>query len=294
MNNSISNRTLIKYVIIIGLIYAILRMVPAETLANKDMLLIIAVIIIGFVCLECLFKDKSEEDEDFANLPTMRAPGKAILPTKAVMTAMPPTPTKRQVATMPPTPTKRQVATMPPTVEMEQVAATMPPTPTKKQVATIMPTAIPIQKVVTVQQPMQQPMPPMQQPMPPMQQPMQYNPELELMKQQINALKNQLDSTKQPTRAQVNNDFKYNEMPVDMYVPIGNKIANNWSTDNEYAILNTNQWQVPIPRPPVCINTEPCKVCPSDGTSYLTLKNWDNARVVSETKINQQWAADQR
>jgi hypothetical protein len=92
------------------------------------------------------------------------------------------------------------------------------------------------------------------------------------------------------------NDFKYNELPDEFYNPIGNKIANEWASDNEYNLLNTNKWQVPMPRPPVCINTAPCKVCPSDGTNFLpvNLKNWDEARTISDTTINQKWAKDKK
>ena len=92
------------------------------------------------------------------------------------------------------------------------------------------------------------------------------------------------------------NDFKYNELPDEFYNPIGNRIANEWANDNEYNLLNTNKWQVPMPRPPVCINTAPCKVCPSDGTNFLpvNLKNWDEARTISDTTINQKWAKDKK
>jgi hypothetical protein len=90
----------------------------------------------------------------------------------------------------------------------------------------------------------------------------------------------------------VKNDNVYNELPSDFYTPIGDKIANEW--DNEYTILNTNKWQVPMPRPPVCINTSPCKVCPSDSSTYpVNLKEWDDSRYVSQSKINKTWAMDQ-
>jgi hypothetical protein len=334
-NSGISNRTLIKYVIIIGLIYVILKMVPAETLGNKDMMLILAVIIIGFICLECLFKDKSEED--FANMPSMRAPGKAILPgeptipvkttpgatppasPRAVQTTPPalpravqptamPTPQMQtttpalptpQMQTTPPASPRAVQATAMPTPQMRAVQATTMPTPQMRAVqATTMPTpqmqttppaspravqatAMPTPQMKAVQATT---MPPRS----------VYNEEVNEMKKQLQAqiteLRNQLQIT---SKQKVNNDFRYNELPADMYTPIGDKVANNWSTDNEYNILNSNQWQVPMPRPPVCINTEPCKVCPSDGGSYLTLKNWDQARVISENKINQRWASDQ-
>ncbi len=90
----------------------------------------------------------------------------------------------------------------------------------------------------------------------------------------------------------VKDDKVYNELPSDFYSPLGDKIANEW--DNEYTILNTNKWQVPMPRPPVCINTTPCKVCPSDASNYpVNLKQWDDSRYVTQSKINKKWADDQ-
>ncbi len=88
------------------------------------------------------------------------------------------------------------------------------------------------------------------------------------------------------------NDMMYSELPTDFYKPIGDKISSQW--DNEFAILNTNKWQVPMARPPVCINTTPCKVCPSESSSgYTNLKEWDNSRQVTQVAINKQWASDQ-
>lgn len=88
------------------------------------------------------------------------------------------------------------------------------------------------------------------------------------------------------------NDMKYSDLPADYYKPLGDKIANQW--DNEYTILNTDKWQVPQPRPPVCISNGPCKVCPTHTDGYgVNLKEWDDSRVVSNHKINKKWAKDQ-
>ena len=90
----------------------------------------------------------------------------------------------------------------------------------------------------------------------------------------------------------VKNDREYSELPSDFYTPIGQQVPNEWSS--EYTILNTNKWQVPMPRPPVCINTQPCKVCPSDTSNNSTnLKQWDDSRYVSGGRINKKWAEDQ-
>ena len=63
---------------------------------------------------------------------------------------------------------------------------------------------------------------------------------------------------------------------------------------NEFTILNTDKWQIPQSRPPVCISNGPCKVCPTNTDGYpANLKEWDNSRVISNTKINKKWALDQ-
>ena len=90
----------------------------------------------------------------------------------------------------------------------------------------------------------------------------------------------------------IQNDNIYNELSQDFYKPIGDKIANEWQ--NDYAILNTDKWTVPMKQPPVCINSTPCKVCDFDmGSNYIPLKNWDNSRYVSNYKINKDWIANQ-
>ena len=72
----------------------------------------------------------------------------------------------------------------------------------------------------------------------------------------------------------------YNELPKEYYMPMGDKIANEW--DTTFSLLNTDKWRVPMPKPPVCINTTPCQVCNSDNNSYYTaLKYWDDSRNVT-------------
>ena len=90
-----------------------------------------------------------------------------------------------------------------------------------------------------------------------------------------------------------NSDADYNELPNEFYKPIGDRISNKW--DNDYTLLNTNNWQVPMTRPPVCINTTPCTTCPvaSSGNS-ISLKEWDNSRNITHDliKINKKWVED--
>ena len=96
----------------------------------------------------------------------------------------------------------------------------------------------------------------------------------------------------------VKSDYKYNELPEEFFKPLGEGLdkLNPW--DNQYSILNTNKWRVPMPRPPICINTQPCKVCPNDSglasvDSSLKIEDWNSASSISETKINKDWVASQ-
>ena len=92
-------------------------------------------------------------------------------------------------------------------------------------------------------------------------------------------------------------ESEYNELPKDFYNPLGDPELNKW--DTAFHMLNTNKWQVPMPRPPVCINTSPCKVCPevtesqSNGSNPLSLKDWEYSRKVMNLVVNKDWANDQ-
>ncbi len=115
---------------------------------------------------------------------------------------------------------------------------------------------------------------------------------LETLKKEGKVKVNGKANNKSNTDGKPKNDMEYTELPSDFYRPIGDKIANEW--ENDYTILNTNKWQVPMPKPPVCINTAPCKVCPTNSSdNVVNLKEWDNSRYVSQNKINKKWASDQ-
>lgn len=88
------------------------------------------------------------------------------------------------------------------------------------------------------------------------------------------------------------NAMKYSERPTQYYEPIGKGVS-NWS--NEYTILNTDKWSVPMTRPPVCISNGNCKVCPSNTEGYpVSLKEWHSSSKVTDMTINKKWASDQK
>jgi len=75
-------------------------------------------------------------------------------------------------------------------------------------------------------------------------------------------------------------DMNKSELPMEMYIPKGEQIDNKWS--NEFTILNTDKWTVPMPRPPVCIDSSPKDIMPMGTSGYpMSLKYYDAARYVS-------------
>ena len=75
-------------------------------------------------------------------------------------------------------------------------------------------------------------------------------------------------------------DMNKSELPMDMYIPKGEHIDNKWS--NEFTILNTDKWTVPMARPPVCIDSTPKDIMPMGTSGYpMHLKYYDQARYVS-------------
>lgn len=322
MKNSVfCNKNLIKYLIIVGLVYAILKMIPSEQMSNKDLMLIMIIIVLGLFSLDCAFlvqykenfnnhdteeftdediEEFEEDTEEFADVPAKASPKKALKQSDSSNNA----PkgkgkadnTDTSDATAPKGKGKRKAPVdaadasdanvikgtrkdiRDPTAAIalnagESLNVPANYTPNRKPTPT--PTVNPQGKCA----------------------PSPCAAEVEALKKQleaqINTLKDQLQTSSQQ---KVNNDFRYNELPLEMYVPLGDKVANQWSTDNAYAMLNTNQWQVPMPRPPVCINTEPCKVCPSDEGNYgqVPLTKFDSSRKITNTNINRGWANDQQ
>jgi hypothetical protein len=101
---------------------------------------------------------------------------------------------------------------------------------------------------------------------------------------------NSLEQLKNMNKDSVNNN--YNELPNEFMNPIGSGVS---SWNNQYTILNTDKWTVPQMKPPVCVTSTPCPVCPLDGTniSTVSLNNWDNSNKISNNFINKNWANNQ-
>ena len=111
--------------------------------------------------------------------------------------------------------------------------------------------------------------------------------------EKLNNVSPEVVKTSNGQTKKVAGDMKYSELPPQMYQPLG-KAVSEWDLNNDYAILSTDKWRVPMPRPPVCINNAPCKVCPTNTSGYpLSVKQWDDSRrVTSGNDINKTWAID--
>jgi hypothetical protein len=88
-------------------------------------------------------------------------------------------------------------------------------------------------------------------------------------------------------------EYSFGNIPPEMYKPLNNSDLNKWD-EQGYTMLNTDKWQPPTVRPPVCINTSPCKVCPDTNNTYpVPLAQWENSRKVSNIEISKEWANTQ-
>ena len=314
-NSYFCNKDLIKYLIVVGLIYAILKVIPNQPLENKDLILVMVIIVIGFICIDCFFFKKTEENffntsaTQQANAMKQQAaaqqaaaktvasqvqqPFNVIMP---VPPAMPPAMPQIMPPAMPQTMpqqvscaaevdnVRRQFDSEIANLKAMIAAQKSGPESDKALIQKYFDTMTSELKqrdllsdddISAIK--------------------LKVSTKLLTMDEAMSSLE-KLKASPKKAKSEIKNDFKYNELPSEFYNPIGDKIANEWSVDNEYAILNTNKWQVPTTRPPVCINSEPCKVCPTDSGNFfpVSLKNWDQARIISDTKINQKWAADQK
>lgn len=319
MDNSLfSTKDIVKYLIVAGLIYTILKIIPSQQITNKDLLLVMAIITIGFVSVDCVFFKNTEgfanqEEKDPFSL-DLDLDVDALLKKKAEMQGK-----KSPIAEKPKSLEPKAESGL--SVVSELVSKPLT-NPTEGQKISC---SFEVEKIKR-----------------------QLQDEIQGLRNQLKAKTTQVDENKialkyfesllvdlnekgivdasdieniklklnsnlltmeevigsletlrkegkakvRRVEGKIKDDKVYNELPSDFYSPLGDKIANEW--DNEYTILNTNKWQVPMPRPPVCINTMPCKVCPSESSNNsVELKHWDDSRYVTTSKINKKWAEDQ-
>jgi hypothetical protein len=354
----------VKYLIIVGLIYSILKMVPSQQISQKDITLIIAIALIGFISLDSFLCKKSDY-ETFTTQPTQIIQSQPIVqmgqsPTQPIQMKQSPTqpiqmiqsPTQPiQMIQSPTQPIQmKQSPTQPiqmiqsqPIVQMKQ-SPTQPIQMIQSQPIVQMGQSQPITQSKVVTQPIQmiqsQPIAQSKVVTQPIAQSIVAQPKqviqpiaqsninnsiaIKYFESLINDLSEKglldqneianikikmnsklltieeiikslevLKTTGKSKFNKLKDDSIYNELPPEFYAPLADKKLNEW--DNDYTILNTTKWQVPMLRPPVCVNTIPCQICPSDSSNYsVNLKYWDESRyVTSDNKINKKWVANQ-
>jgi len=93
----------------------------------------------------------------------------------------------------------------------------------------------------------------------------------------------------------MNNDMRYNQLTDEQMQPLGsNDITMNNSWENDYVLLNTEKWKVPITSPYKCKQEKECPVCPSLTSGYpINLKDFNNARkIMPPDNINVDYIKD--
>jgi len=388
MNNSVfTTRDIVKYFIIAGIVYTILKLIPSSKLMEKDLILLLSIITVGFVCLDCMFKTNTTEkfmDNNDLLQNTKKAPALSAQPALSSQPALSAQPMlmaetqDEQNEDEDEVQDEAQDEAQDEQYEVQDVQEEIPeyvePEPMenkntigllKLEIAKVdammknLYTIADIQKAKDIKEDLLNKLRKLQpKPKPPPKAKAgTANSQLDAFRRgKMNNSNNNLNSNLDPKitnediaykyyeslivdllskgiierndvenirvklqsklstlkdviksleimkregrskqrqiNGKIRSDYEYSELPTDFYKPIGDKIANDW--DNEYAILNTNKWQVPMTRPPVCINTAPCKVCPNDASNYnIDLKQWDESRTISGNRINKKWAADQ-
>ena len=303
MKNSLFlTKDIIKYLIVIGLIYSILKIIPSQQIVDKDLILIIVIIMVGVVSIDCVFFKKNISEDfnniSFENIPSVLDDNLDIETTLKNKTNI----KASQIVTERPI---SEVITERPISEVK-IGCALEVEKVKKQLEDKI-DALKVQLQTKSNQPdsnntiasryfedliadlvekglidttdvenIK----------------LKTRSKLLTIEEVISSLETIKVEGKTRVNRKINNDTIYNELPSDMSIPIGDKIANDW--DNEYTILNTNKWQVPMARPPVCINNTPCNVCPIDSSnSYINLKQWNDSRYVTSNKVNKKWAQDQ-
>lgn len=282
MENSLfSTNDIVKYLIIFGLIYSILKIIPSQQITNRDLVLIVAIVIIGFVSVDCVFfkKNKTEGFETNTN-------------TNHDATKLENNQTKHVESTHKPEQTSCGIEVDKAKKNLEdEITVLKKQLQSKEQVHTsdkmldryfkslmddvVEKGLLDSNDIENIKVKLQSKL-----------------LSMEEIIDSLEIIKREGKSKVRTVNNKINNDNIYNELPSDFYTPVGNKIANEW--DNDYTLLNTNKWQVPMARPPLCINTTPCKVCPSDSSSqHVNLKEWDDSRKVTDIAINKKWAQDQ-
>ena len=278
----------VKYLIIVGLIYSILKMVPSQQISQKDITLIIATALIGFISLDSFLCKKSDY-ETFTTQPTQIIQSQPIVqmgqsPTQPIQMKQSPTQPIQMIQSQPiaqskvvTQPNAQSIVAQPKQVIQPIAQSNINNSIAIKYFESLINDLsekglLDQNEIANIK--------------------IKMNSKLLTIEEIIKSLE-VLKTTGKSKFNKLKDDSIYNELPPEFYAPLADKKLNEW--DNDYTILNTTKWQVPMLRPPVCVNTIPCQICPSDSSNYsVNLKYWDESRyVTSDNKINKKWVANQ-
>lgn len=273
INTVFSTKDVVKYLIIIGLVYAILKLFPSQQISTKDLILIMIIITICFIYVEVfIFKkiDQPTSSQPITNEPTPSQPVIESKPEPKISCAIEIEKVKNQI--------NEEINVLKSQLDIKHQQSSISDKIADKYFESLMTELLNKgllnkAEIDNIKLKLQS--------------------KLLTLDEIINSLELLKKQGKTTTKENgiVQNDEIYNELHPDYLKPIGDKIANEWA--NDYAILNTDKWRVPMPTPPVCINTQPCPVCPTTSDTVVSLKHWDESRYVEPVKVNKKWTDDQ-
>jgi hypothetical protein len=93
----------------------------------------------------------------------------------------------------------------------------------------------------------------------------------------------------------MNNDMRYNQLTDSQIQPLGsNDMTMNNSWENDYVLLNTDKWKVPVTNPYKCKQEKECPICPSLTNGYpVNVKDFNEARkIMPPDNINVDYIKD--
>jgi hypothetical protein len=282
-------KDLVKYIIFIGVVYTLIRIIPSREISIRDIVLIIAIISVGFISIDCLNSNSEyfANAEKNTNTPLLNVPENTIKNT-----------VQSSNLTLNVVKNKDSNNDNNCGVEMEKLKQSV---------------AININKLQLKIKELES--------KPQSEQSLKYMNFLiaDLIDYQVldnndvgniaakikskistvdeiivslEKLKLSSKSKKLKNKIEDQSEYSYGNLPPDFYNPLGNAEISKW--DSGYTILNTDKWQVPMPRPPICINNSPCKVCPNNDETYpINLSEWNNSKKISNIEISKDWANKQ-
>jgi hypothetical protein len=265
---SIFNKTLLKYIIYVIVIFGIISYFPKNKLDSKEFLLIALPIIIVYIILDTISCSqnifKSEKFENF------QQPVKTIIEPKNTPKKTSPKNTTVSTAS---SGSPRSSPRSSPKSSKSSVKTTTPSTPIKKAVKEAVKTVV--KNMVKKNNEMTQPS----------KKDIVTNKDTcgcseNKLAKKLKELEQKITSMRLYTKPE-DSDLEYNQHITKNMRPLGEGLQ-DWK--NDYIILNTDKWAPALNPPPVCKAEKVCPVCPNVqagyAKNYTTLKDYNSSRKV--------------